>query len=139
MGVSGAFLDGAELVDFVWKGRKTFENEVRTKGFSRYANVAIWNQDDWYAGSVGRSDVGAGVADHDALVWGDTQLLHDGLQGQGVWFLLRCRITADYAGEKAMYVQRVQDLYCHSLWFVGAQTLLSTRVVKVIQHAPGRR
>ena len=139
MSVSGAFLDRAEPVDFVWKGRKTFENEVRTKRFSRHANIAVWNQEDWYASGVGRSYVGAGVSNHDALVRRDTQLFHDGLQGQGVWFLLRCRITADYAGEKAVYVQRMQDLYCHSLWFVGAQALLNTRVVKVIQHAPGRR
>jgi hypothetical protein len=87
---SGDFLDGAEPVDLDWKGSQVFEHEVRTQGLSRYANVAVWNQDHRYASGAGRSDIGAGVADHDALVWRDTQLLQGGLQGQGVWFLLRC-------------------------------------------------
>jgi hypothetical protein len=87
-GDSGAFPHRAEPVDLDWKGRQVFEHEVRTQGFSRYTNVAVWNQDHWYASGAGRSDVGAGVADHDALVRRDTQLFHDGLQGQGVWFLL---------------------------------------------------
>ena len=138
VGVSGAFLERAESVDLDWEGRQFFEYEICTQGFSRNADVAVWNQDHRHASGPGRSHVGAGVTDHDALVGGDTQFFHDGLQGQGVWFLLRCRITANYAGERAMDVQCVQDFFCHTLWFVGAKTLLNARIVKVIKHMAGR-
>ena len=84
------FPDREKPVDLDWKGSQVFEYKVCTQGISRCAGVAVWNQNYWDANRLRRSDVGTGVANHDAFLRSDTQLLHGGLQGQGEWFLLCC-------------------------------------------------